>query len=166
MHDVDLPKSISNTDTVNILAKMDKLRKNHAMNVANRFNLSLTEVKIMGFIRCNKLKRGLSDILDCHNMEETSLSRSIARLEERSYLHRRSQQFNQKRLDLIVAGEGNFVASYIVMEQKKYLDELFKGFTYNERVVLGKMLWKIDRNISYVLTVNKNKRERLKIRQN
>ena len=27
MHDVDLPKSISNTDTVNILAKMDKLRK-------------------------------------------------------------------------------------------------------------------------------------------
>ena len=120
MHDVDLPKSISNTDTVNILAKMDKLRKNHAMNVANRFNLSLTEVKIMGFIRCNKLKRGLSDILDCHNMGETSLSRSIARLEERSYLHRRSQQFNQKRLDLIVAGEGNFVASYIVMEQKKY----------------------------------------------
>ena len=164
MHDVDLPKSISNTDTVNILAKMDKLRKNHAMNVANRFNLSLTEVKIMGFIRCNKLKRGLSDILDCHNMGETSLSRSIARLEERSYLHRRSQQFNQKRLDLIVAGEGNFVASYIVMEQKKYLDELFKGFTHNERVVLGKMLWKIDRNISYVLTVNKNKRERLKIR--
>lgn len=68
MHDVDLPKSISNTDTVNILAKMDKLRKNHAMNVANRFNLSLTEVKIMGFIRCNELKRGLSDILDCHNM--------------------------------------------------------------------------------------------------
>lgn len=157
MHDVDLPKSISNTDTVNILAKMDKLRKNHAMNVANRFNLSLTE------IRCNKLKRGLSDILDCHNMGETSLSRSIARLEERSYLHRRSQQFNQKRLDLIVAGEGNFVASYIVMEQKKYLDELFKGFTHNERVVLGKMLWKIDRNISYVLTVNKNKRERLKV---
>ena len=96
-------------------------------------------------------------------MGETSLSRSIARLEERSYLHRRSQQFNQKRLDLIVAGEGNFVASYIVMEQKKYLDELFKGFTHNERVVLGKMLWKIDRNISYVLTVNKNKRERLKV---
>lgn len=164
MHDVGLPKSISNTDTVNILAKMDKLRKNHAMNVANRFNLSLTEVKIMGFIRCNELKRGLSDILDCHNMGETSLSRSIARLEERSYLHRRSQQFNQKRLDLIVAGEGNFVASYIVMEQKKYLDELFKGFTHNERVVLGKMLWKIDRNISYVLTINKNKRERLRIR--
>lgn len=163
MHDVDLPKSISNTDTVNILAKMDKLRKNHAMNVANRFNLSLIEVKIMGFIRCNKLKRGLSDILDCHNMGETSLSRSIARLEERSYLHRRSQQFNQKCLDLIVAGEGNFVASYIVMEQKKYLDELFKGFTHNERVVLGKMLWKIDRNISYVLTANKNKRERLKV---
>ena len=164
MHDVDLPKSISNTDTVNILAKMDKWRKNHAMNVANRFNLSLTEVKIMGFIRCNELKRGLSDILDCHNMGETSLSRSIARLEERSYLHRCSQQFNQKRLDLIVAGEGNFVASYIVMEQKKYLDELFKGFTHNERVVLGKMLWKIDRNISYVLTINKNKRERLRIR--
>lgn len=164
MHDGNLPKSISAADTVNILARMDKLRKYHALNVANRFNLSLTEVRIMGYIRCNELKHGLSDILDCYGVGETSVSRSIARLEERSYLHRRSQQFNQKCLDLIVAGEGNFVASYIVLEQRKYLDEIFYGFTHEERVMLGRMLWKIDRNISRVFAENKNKQERLRMR--
>ncbi len=110
MENSSLPKSISNTDTVNILARIDKLRKIHALNVANRFNLSLTEVKIMGFIRW-------------------------------------------------VAGEGNFVASYIMLEQRKYLDEIFNGFTHDERVMMGRMLWKIDRNVRHVLMKNKIKQE-------
>lgn len=163
MENNSLPKSISNTDTVNILARIDKLRKIHALNVANRFNLSLTEVKIMGFIRCNELRHGLSDILECHNMGETSVTRSISRLEERSYIRRRSQQFNQKCVDLMVAGEGNFVASYIMLEQRKYLDEIFNGFTHDERVMMGRMLWKIDRNVRHVLMENKIKQERGKM---
>ena len=163
MENNNIPKSISNTDTVNILARIDKLRKIHALNVANRFNLSLTEVKIMGFIRCNELRHGLSDILECHNMGVTSVSRSISRLEERSYIRRRSQQFNQKYVDLMVAGEGNFVASYIILEQKKYLNEVFNGFTHEERVMMGKMPWKIDRNVRHVLMENKIRQERSKM---
>lgn len=41
-----LPKSISNTDTVNILARIEKLRLMHVSLVAKRFSLSLTDVKI------------------------------------------------------------------------------------------------------------------------
>ena len=159
MENNNLPKSISNADTVNILARIDKLRKIHALNVANRFNLSLTEVKIMGVIRCTELLHGLSDILECHNMGETSVTRSISRLEERSYIRRRSRQFNQKCVDLTVAGEGNFVTSYIMLEQRKYLDEIFNGFTHDERVMMGRMLWKIDRNVRHVLMENKIKQE-------
>lgn len=146
MENEALPKSISNADTVNILARIEKLRLIHAISVANRFNLNLTEVKIMAFIRSNTLKRGVSEILECNNIGETSASRSISKLEERAYIHRRSHPFNQKCLDLTVAGEGNYIASYIMLEQKKYLNELFNGFTHTERVILGKMLWKINRN--------------------
>ena len=92
-------------------------------------------------------------------MGETSVTRSISRLEERSYIRRRSQQFNQKCVNLTVAGEGNFIASYIMLEQRKYLDEIFNGFTHDERVMMGRMLWKIDRNVRHVLMENKIKQE-------
>lgn len=58
-----------------------------------------------------------------------------------------------------MAGEGNFVASYIILEQKKCLNEVFNGFTHDERVMMGKMLWKIDRNVRRVLMENKIKQE-------
>ena len=157
-----LPKSISNTDTVNILARIEKLRLMHVSLVAKRFSLSLTDVKIMGFVRSNNLKRGASDILEYFNIGETSVSRSIARLEKKAYLHRRSHPFNQKYLDLILAGEGNFIASYILLEQKKYLNELFDGFTHDERVILGKLLWKIDRNIKRQIMEYKSKQAKLR----
>ena len=63
----------------------------------------------------------------------------------------------------MVAGEGNFVASYIILEQKKYLNEVFNGFTHDERVMMGKMLWKIDRNVRHVLMENKIRQERNKM---
>ena len=152
-----LPKTISNNDTVNILARIGNLRAIHATAVAKRFGLSLTEVKIMGYVRCNEMKRGMSEILECHDIGETSASRTIPRLEERAYLHRRSHPFNQMCLNLIVGGEGNFIASYIMLEQKKYLNELFEGFTHEERVILGRLLWKMNRNAKRRIFEYKNR---------
>ena len=63
---------------------------------------------------------------------------------------------------MILAGEGNFIASYILLEQKKYLNELFDGFTHDERVILGKLLWKIDRNIKRQIMEYKNKQAKLR----
>ena len=39
------------------------------------------------------------------------------------------------------------MASYIEMEQKKFISEIFEGFTREERVLFGRMLWKINFNI-------------------
>lgn len=155
-----LPNSISNVDTVNILARIEKLRLIHTANIAKRFNLSLTEVKIMAYVRSNVLKRGVSEILECSGIGETSICRSISRLEQKTYLHRKSQPFNQKCLELSVAGEGNFIASYILLEQKKYLNELFLGFTHDERVMLGRLLWKINRNAKNKITEYRAKQGR------
>lgn len=141
-----LPKCISNVDTVNILSRIEKLRLMHTTMVANRFNLNLTEVKIIGYIRNNALKGGIIDILECNGIGETSICRSINKLEKKAYIHRKIHPYNHRSCDLVVAGEGNFIASYILLEQKRYLNEIFTGFTHDERVVFGKMLWKINKN--------------------
>ena len=40
---------------------------------------------------------------------------------------------------------------------------MFNGFTHDERVMMGKMLWKIDRNVRHVLMENKIRQERNKM---
>lgn len=141
------PKAIPVAEVSRMLARIGILRSIHASVVANRFGLNPTEVKIMSFVRSNTLKKGISDILDCYNIGESSVSRSISRLEGRSLLHRRSHPYNQKYLDLAVAGEGLYVTSYIMLEQKKYIDELFEDFTRDERGTFIKLLWKMDYNL-------------------
>ena len=147
MENNSLPKSISNADTVNILARIDKLRKIHALNVANRFNLSLTEVKIMSYLKNNQIERNLNEILECSLIGETSLCRAINHLEQREFIKKALNPQNRRYLQLDFFGEGRFVASYIEMEQKKFISEIFEGFTREERVLFGRMLWKINFNI-------------------
>ena len=85
-----MPKAMPIAEISHILARIGILRSLHASAVANRFKLNPTEVKIMGYVKSNTLKRGVSDILDCYNIGESSAARSISRLEDRSFLHKRS----------------------------------------------------------------------------
>ena len=48
-----LPKTITWIDTMNIFARMEKMRRLHTMAVAKRFELNLTEVKIMSYLKNN-----------------------------------------------------------------------------------------------------------------
>ena len=96
-----LPKTITWIDTMNIFARMEKMRRLHTMAVAKR---------------CEFIKKALNPQ-------------------------------NRRYLQLDFFGEGRFVASYIEMEQKKFISEIFEGFTREERVMFGRMLWKINFNI-------------------
>lgn len=61
-----MPKAMPIAEISHILARIGILRSLHASAVANRFKLNPTEVKIMGYVKSNTLKRGVSDILDCY----------------------------------------------------------------------------------------------------
>ena len=52
-----LPKTITWIDTMNIFARMEKMRRLHTMVVAKRFELNLTEVKIMSYLKNNQIER-------------------------------------------------------------------------------------------------------------
>ena len=133
-----LPKTITGIDTMNIFARMEKMRRLHTMAVAKRFELNLTEVKIMSYLKNNQIER---------NLNEISLCRAINHLEERELIKKALNPQNRRYLQLDFFGEGRFVASYIEMEQKKFISEIFEGFTREERVMFGRMLWKINFNI-------------------
>lgn len=152
-----MPKAMPIAEISHILARIGILRSLHASAVANRFKLNPTEVKIMGYVKSNTLKRGVSDILDCYNIGESSASRSISRLEGRSFLHKRSHPYNQKYMDLVVSGEGIYIASYILVEQRKYVNELFEDFTHDERITFIKLLWKMDYNLRKRITEYRGK---------
>ena len=57
-----MPKAMPIAEISHILARIGILRSLHASAVANRFKLNPTEVKIMGYVKSNTLKRGVSDI--------------------------------------------------------------------------------------------------------
>ena len=80
-----MPKAMPIAEISHILARIGILRSLHASAVANRFKLNPTEVKIMGYVKSNTLKRGVSDILDCYNIGESSAARSISRLESETH---------------------------------------------------------------------------------
>lgn len=122
-------------------------RRLHTMVVAKRFELNLTEVKIMSYLKNNQIERNLNEILECSLIGETSLCRAINHLEEREFIKKALNPQNRRYLQLDFFGEGRFVASYIEMEQKKFISEIFEGFTREERVLFGRMLWKINFNI-------------------
>ena len=142
-----LPKTITWIDTMNIFARMEKMRRLHTMAVAKRFELNLTEVKIMSYLKNNQIERNLNEILECSLIGETSLCRAINHLEERELIKKALNPQNRRYVQLDFFGEGRFVASYIEMEQKKFISEIFEGFTREERVMFGRMLWKINFNI-------------------
>jgi hypothetical protein len=75
------------------------------------------------------------------------LCRAINHLEQREFIKKVLNPQNRRYLQLDFFGEGRFVASYIEMEQKKFISEIFDGFTREERVLFGRMLWKINFNI-------------------
>ena len=81
-----LPKTITWIDTMNIFARMEKMRRLHTMTVAKRFELNLTEVKIMSYLKNNQIERNLNEILECSLIGETSLCRAINHLEERELI--------------------------------------------------------------------------------
>ena len=81
-----LPKTITWIDTMNIFARMEKMRRLHTMAVAKRFELNLTEVKIMSYLKNNQIERNLNEILECSLIGETSLCRAISHLEQREFI--------------------------------------------------------------------------------
>ena len=132
-----LPKTITWIDTMNIFARMEKMRRLHTMAVAKRFELNLTEVKIMSYLKNNQIERNLNEILECSLIGETSLCRAINHLEQREFIKKALNPQNRRYLQL----------DFIEMEQKKFISEIFEGFTREERVMFGRMLWKINFNI-------------------
>ena len=101
----------------------------------------------MSYLKNNQIERNLNEILECSLIGETSLCRAINRLEQREFIKKALNPQNRRYLQLDFFGEGRFVASYIEMEQKKFISEIFEGFTREERVLFGRMLWKINFNI-------------------
>lgn len=122
-----LPKTITWIDTMNIFARMEKMRRLHTMAVAKRFELNLTEVKIMSYLKNNQIERNLNEILECSLIGETSLCRAINHLEQREFIKKALNPQNRRYLQLDFLGRGDLWRAISKWSRKSLSVKFLRG---------------------------------------
>jgi len=111
----------------------------HRKTIMEKFGLSAIEVDVILFLANNPQYTMAADISRARKLPKSHVSLAVNRLMQKGFLKGTADDTNQKKVCLIITEQAQDMISFGKNEQKKFVDDLFHGFTPKEKEVFQSM---------------------------
>lgn len=114
--------------------------------IGGKFQLSLIEVKIIVFLKNNPDRDTAADIAELRMLSKGNVSTAVESLIQKSLLQRTADAADRRKIHLSLLPEAVPVADAMDELREEFREELFYGFTQEEREMLESLNCRLMEN--------------------
>lgn len=129
-----------------------KLHENILKEICEEYELTLTEATIIGFLHNNPEKNTAADIVDLRMSSKGIVSQSVESLIQKAFLAREQDTADRRKIHLSLLPSAGIIVQSIERIQKELLEEIFAGFSQEERALFGEIHNRISKNVKSAMS--------------
>lgn len=134
------------TDFLMAVQGMAKMQDSVIKEVCTQFDLTLTEGKVLTFLFNNPEKDTAGDIVELRNLSKGNVSIAVEGLIKKHLLERTQDQKDRRKIHLSLLPATKPITDLIENRQNYYGEELFSGFSEEERILYMDMHRRMTEN--------------------
>lgn len=136
----------TNTEILQNIRRIVKYYEKLMKSVCEDHHLLQLEVNILAFLHHNPQKDTASDIVELRMLPKGNVSQSVDRLIQRGLLKREIDEADKRRIHLFITEEGKKIIPDIVAGRKQFEEQVFSGFSQEEKRTYQKLMSRIFQN--------------------
>lgn len=122
-----------NTDILISIRKLIKLYEAMLKTVCQHYHLTQIETDIISFLQNNPGRDTAGDIVELRMLSKGNVSQAVENLIQKSLLERSQDQDDRRKIHLSLRPEAKPILEEIQRIREKFLEEIFAGFSEQER---------------------------------
>ena len=115
-------------------------------SVTKRFQLTQMQLDILLFLANNPQYDTARDLVEVRHLSKSHVSAAVEDLVQRGFLQRQQKAGNKKLIHLCLLPEADAAVQAGQAAQHDFFDQLFVGFTPDERTLLTALLSRVETN--------------------
>lgn len=140
--------------TTEFLVTMDgvvKLQDELLKEICAEFGISLTEAKVMSFLRNNPGKDTAAEIVELRRMQKGNVSAAVDALVGRSWLRREPDAGDRRKIHLHLTRDADPILAAIDRGWEEFRESLFAGISEEDRKLFERINCRIGANVRQAL---------------
>lgn len=124
---------MSTTDYLMNIRRVMKLHESMLKQVCLKYDLSLLEANIISFLYNNPEKDTAGDIVELRMLSKGNVSKGVEMLAKKGLLLRSQDKEDRRKVHLKLSQKAKPVTDEIELEKRQFHEELFFGFTEEDK---------------------------------
>ena len=146
-----------NTEFLQNLRRITKFYELMESDICDKYNLSQIEINIIAFLYNNPGKETASDIVELRMLPKGNVSQAVELLIQKGFLHRTQDTSDRRRIHLSLTEHTDRLIPDIMSARAEFMEQIFSGFSEEERALYYEMNYRIFRNATEGLERKKHK---------
>lgn len=110
-----------------------KLHDSMLKEICDEYNLTLIEANIISFLKNNPGKDTAADIVELRMLSKGNVSQAVEKLIQKSLIERKPDDMDRRKIHLVLLPAARPIAEAAESIKYKFIDEIFTGFSENQR---------------------------------
>lgn len=128
-----------------------KLHDAMLKDICDEYNLTLIEANIISFLKNNPGKDTAADIVELRMLSKGNVSQAVEKLIQKSLIERKPDDMDRRKIHLVLLPAAEPIAEAAKDIKYKFIDEIFTGFSEDQRETFLELNDKIIDNIKSAL---------------
>lgn len=123
-------------------------------NIKKKYNLTITEIRILLFLAMNENKNTARDMAEDIMIAKSHISISVESLVNKAIIIKIPDKKDKKKMHLVICDNKKYIIEEILERQENLTNSITQGLTTEEVKELRRLLEKVRINIKYLIEKN------------
>ncbi|WP_409197552.1 MULTISPECIES: MarR family winged helix-turn-helix transcriptional regulator [Methanobrevibacter] len=147
-------------DTIFLIKEIQEEHQHYLKEEIDKYEISYEQLKLLLAIK-NNPKVNQKDLSEIYDINESSITRSIRKLEKNQYINRIPNLENHRKKDLILTKKSEETLNSLIKHENNWTTKLKNILTLNEEEQLNTLLKKFNENKTKQINKPKVKTEKI-----
>lgn len=120
-------------------------------DIKNKYNLTITEIKILLFLAMNKNKNIAKDMVEDIMIAKSHISISVESLVSKGFVIKLPDEKDKKKIHLVICDNKKHIINEILEKQQNLINSVTKGLSPDEIEELKRLSEKVKINIKNII---------------